>query len=246
MPYVCEDCTNSPLIFENKFCVEACPRGYSQVTRLNNIFCDICSMDKLKVVDPNTFGCVCANRHYLDASIDTCKPCRYDCMSCSGPDQCLTCDNSLMQTKRKLSSEGKCECPLVGYYDDSAAENIACQKCSPKCLTCDGPRDFDCKTCAAGKELDFRGFCVCKNGFVEDNNGDCACLLPRTLNGNICVDNSVCGPNQVEQFVDLTKRCVCKSGYQQVLNDCIKCGTNSVFNADSLSCKCVGNTVKVG
>ena len=78
-------------------------------------------MDKLKVVDPNTFNCVCANRHYLDAIQDTCKPCRYDCMSCNSADQCLTCDNSLMQTKRRLTPAGKCLCPSVGFYDDKKA-----------------------------------------------------------------------------------------------------------------------------
>lgn len=108
-------------------------------------------MDKLKVIDPLSSQCVCANRHYLDTVEDTCKPCRYDCMSCDSSSRCLTCDNSLLQTKRKLSSIGRCECPVVGFYDDLNAENIVCQKCSPKCLTCDGSRDFDCLTCAVGK-----------------------------------------------------------------------------------------------
>lgn len=37
--YVCEDCTNSPLIYENRFCVEMCPRGYSKMRRLDNDYC---------------------------------------------------------------------------------------------------------------------------------------------------------------------------------------------------------------
>lgn len=72
-------------------------------------------------------------------------------MTCSSSTQCLTCDNSLMQTKRRLTAGEKCECPAVGFYDDKAAENIVCQKCSPKCLTCNGPRDFDCLTCSPTK-----------------------------------------------------------------------------------------------
>ena len=65
-------------------------------------------MDKLKVVDSDTNTCVCAKRHFLNSSQDLCKPCSYDCMTCSSADRCLTCDNALLQTKRKLSSLGKC------------------------------------------------------------------------------------------------------------------------------------------
>lgn len=151
LQYICDDCPNSPAIYDGKMCVEKCPRGFSQTKRLLNIYCDVCSMDKLKVVDPVTSSCVCASRHFLDSAQDTCKPCRYDCMTCSSADQCLTCDNNLMQTKRKLSSAGKCDCPATGFYDDKIAENIVCQKCSVKCLTCDGPRDFDCRTCSASR-----------------------------------------------------------------------------------------------
>lgn len=108
-------------------------------------------MDKLKVVDVNTGDCVCARRHFLDASQDTCKPCSYDCMTCSQIDKCLTCDNSLLQTKRKLNNIGRCDCPSVGYYDDKASEDIVCQKCSSKCLTCNGPHLHDCISCPVGK-----------------------------------------------------------------------------------------------
>lgn len=106
--FVCEDCTKSPYNFENRFCVEQCPRGYSQSKRLDSLYCDICSIDKLKIIDPVSSTCVCASRHFLDSTQDTCKPCRYDCMSCDSGSRCLTCDNSLLQTKRKLSSNGKC------------------------------------------------------------------------------------------------------------------------------------------
>lgn len=39
MKYVCDDCPKSPTIYENKFCVEVCPRSYSRMLRLNNYFC---------------------------------------------------------------------------------------------------------------------------------------------------------------------------------------------------------------
>ena len=42
--YVCEDCTDSPIIYENKFCVEACPRGFSITERLGNQYCDKCEI----------------------------------------------------------------------------------------------------------------------------------------------------------------------------------------------------------
>lgn len=45
------------------------------------------------------------------------------------------------------------------------------------------------------------------------------------------------------QLVDLTRRCICKAGFIQVLNTCIKCEGNSVFDEDSLTCKCSNKTV---
>ncbi len=69
-------------------------------------------------------------------------------MTCDSFDRCLTCDNNLFQTKRKMNEVNRCSCPPIGYFDDRKSENIVCQKCSPKCLTCNGPRDFDCLSCA--------------------------------------------------------------------------------------------------
>lgn len=144
---VCRDCNKSPYIYNDRFCVTQCPKGFSVAEVAGAQVCDQCNIDKLKVIDPQSNLCVCAKRHYLDIAADTCKPCRYDCMTCNGPDACLTCDNALLQTKRKLNNSGKCICPSTGFYDDKNAENIVCQKCSSKCLTCNGPRAFDCLTC---------------------------------------------------------------------------------------------------
>lgn len=46
---------------------------------------------------------------------------------------------------------GRCECPSVGFYDNNEAEDIVCQKCDPKCLTCNGSRPHDCVTCSTNK-----------------------------------------------------------------------------------------------
>jgi hypothetical protein len=61
-------------------------------------------------------------------------------MTCTNSDKCLSCDNSLMQTKRKLNNAGRCLCPSTGFYDDINAQNVVCQKCNPDCLTCNGPK----------------------------------------------------------------------------------------------------------
>jgi len=83
----------------------------------------------------------------LESGSDSCKPCSYDCMTCDTSFRCLTCDNSFLQTKRTLGNDGRCKCPSYGYFDDKIAEDIVCQKCDPKCLTCKGPRSHDCLTC---------------------------------------------------------------------------------------------------
>lgn len=104
----------------------------------------------------------------------------------------------MLQTGRKLNNNNKCSCPSIGYYDDINAQNIVCQKCSSKCVSCDGPRDSDCLTCANGKELNGQGFCVCKNGYTEDSNSNCICVPPNTIVSNLCIDNStICGNNQM-------------------------------------------------
>lgn len=120
-PYVCQDCQDGTIIYNNNMCVKQCPRGYSIYDRNGVKFCDACNIEQLKVVDPNTGTCVCAARHYLDLGRNTCLPCSYDCMTCNQKDVCLTCDNSLLQTKRRISSNGRCDCPAIGYYDNKAA-----------------------------------------------------------------------------------------------------------------------------
>lgn len=149
--FACQDCANSPIIYDNKFCVQTCPRSFS-LSETNGIkFCDRCDVEKIKVVDIDTGLCVCAKRYFLDSAADICRPCSYDCMTCNSAEKCLTCDNSLMQSKRKLNSSNNCECPSVGYYDDRSAENIICQKCDQRCLTCNGPKPHDCLTCVPAK-----------------------------------------------------------------------------------------------
>lgn len=206
-------------------CIEKCPSGFSVSMSGGAQFCDKCDIDKIKVVDVQSGKCVCARRHYLEISSDSCKPCSYDCMTCDNSYRCLTCDNNLLQTKRVMASDGRCRCPAVGFYDDKSNEDIVCQKCDDGCFTCKGPKPHDCLTCSKDKERDPNGFCVCRNGFVEDNYGNCVCPEPRKLTStNICLDIlSSCKENQIEQYIDLTRRCVCRPGYTAILNDCIKC-----------------------
>lgn len=70
-----------------------------------------------------------------------------------------------METRRVINDQGRCVCPSVGYYDNSALEDIVCQKCDPSCRTCNGPRAHDCTSCSVGKTLDVLGFCICSKGF---------------------------------------------------------------------------------
>lgn len=81
-----------------------------------------------------------------------------------------------------------------------------------------------------------------------DATRNCVCPPPRTLNSqNICLDTSTsaCGVNKVEQFIDVTKRCVCKTGFITVLDDCISCSKNAVFNNSTLKCECAKPTVDI-
>lgn len=72
-------------------------------------------------------------------------------MTCQTSTTCETCDNNMLQTKRTMNTEGRCVCPIIGYYDNILIENIVCQKCDQNCRTCNGPRAHDCLTCDQGK-----------------------------------------------------------------------------------------------
>lgn len=176
------------------------------------------------MVDPFTRECVCATRHYLNHLTDICEPCSYDCFTCSIGTRCLTCDNDNMETRRVINDQGKCVCPSVGYYDNSVLEDIVCQKCDSSCRTCNGPRAHDCTSCNSGKTLDVLGFCICSKGYELAVDGSCYCPSPKILSDGYCILNSTtCGPDQDPQFVDLSRRCVCKPEFIQVLDECIKC-----------------------
>ena len=44
--------------------------------------------------------------------------------------------------------------------------------------------------------------------------------------------------------MDIVNKCVCAPGTNKVLNQCIACPSNSVFDNEDLECKCQNNTVK--
>lgn len=42
--FVCQDCTDSPIIYNNQFCVQQCPRGFGLFENNGLKFCDKCDI----------------------------------------------------------------------------------------------------------------------------------------------------------------------------------------------------------
>ncbi|KCV69805.1 hypothetical protein H696_03261 [Fonticula alba] len=101
----------------------------------------------------------CPAGSFLHAATDACRPCSGPCATCSPDDPtiCLSCPAG-----RWITADGACasgdlaRCPANGYFEPAIGE---CQPCAPGCLTCTGPDNGQCTTCAKGHFRFEGGFC---------------------------------------------------------------------------------------
>ena len=90
---------------------------------------------------------VCNDRWYGDPVTMTCKPCLYDCLSCTNASACSACSNS--SDFRELASS-RCQ-PTPGYYDDGTNSSAA-KPCTSPCATCQST-GTNCLSCTTGYYL---------------------------------------------------------------------------------------------
>ena len=152
----------------------------------------------------------CDINHYWSES--ACVSCKFGCTNgCIGGTYCNLCSDPICynctdfygvcnQCKGNAALVGTtCQCN-IGFYWDIELEQ--CSLCSYTCLSCSGPNNNDCTSCAYNQTI-VDGCCECVHGFYQIGTGRCiacdsscsTCMLPGFFSCTSC-DNfllvSVC------------------------------------------------------
>lgn len=63
-PYLCSFCKNSPIMFENRYCVGTCPKDYIAQAGQYMLECKKCPIELFRVPDYKTNKCVCSLQYF--------------------------------------------------------------------------------------------------------------------------------------------------------------------------------------
>ena len=185
----------------------------------------------------------CTSGYYADASTHHCMPCPTSCVSCSGPNACLSCVEG-------HPTDGRCSqpCAAMEYYNITSRK---CLPCSPSCSACrDGAT---CTSCSGQLFLTGDGQCIstCPNHTVMDQTSrrcesirchpscstcrgvepsDClSCSYPRKFHQNTCLEQC---PMNTYPAQHSCKPChsSCATCGGPLESDCDSCPHNTYFN----------------
>jgi hypothetical protein len=144
--------------------------------------------------------CKCQDGYYMDVNNNyQCKPCSADCLTCiSAPDRECTTTNPASLRSLLHPKSGRRMCADPSKYDTN------CLTCHPKCKSCYGGSETECKECASPSSTLVNGVCECNPGFYSDPSGLCKpcdsmcqeCTGPNYNNCTVCRYN--------EHFKDFT------------------------------------------
>ncbi|KAJ3595955.1 hypothetical protein NHX12_002364 [Muraenolepis orangiensis] len=115
--------------------------------------CETCSDATPKLYDG---GCSkdCPPGTYYETAAMECQECHQTCAGCSGPEanQCTQCERGLVLDPNTLlcGVTGDTACPPRTYLHD---DQFTCMACHRQCLSCGGPGQDQCQTCAEPKFL---------------------------------------------------------------------------------------------
>ncbi|CAD8137831.1 unnamed protein product [Paramecium octaurelia] len=179
-------------------------------------YCLTCSITNFRQFKAGN-TCECIQGYYENPINQNCEQCASSCLTCSLlQDNCLTCNTSL----NLLLVNNLCLCQQ-SYYFDSLTNS--CQYCNITCLEC--KNSSQCVSC----RLTTRYFdeesnqCLCKNGFYEHNQQNCAQC---DLTCETCeITNTNCITCTSEFNRQLTANmCLCIDGfYEAGIEKCQKC-----------------------
>ncbi|TNV75036.1 hypothetical protein FGO68_gene6423 [Halteria grandinella] len=198
-------------------CTQTCPNGYygdaaSKVCMMCSPACKTCVTNNYTCTSCNDIGATkyylyestCVTRcpyigYFQNQPARTCVPCKSACKICVNAfDDCIVCNpGSVISGRECLNS-----CP-EGYYITVIG---TCFQCDPACSRCQGSQNSMCSECVPGQYLT-QTTCEskCNNPLFPDNPTKSCLACPYYCNQ--CTNANNCMK--------------CKTGYQQLPQDCL-------------------------
>ncbi|XP_063337181.1 proprotein convertase subtilisin/kexin type 5 isoform X2 [Pelmatolapia mariae] len=254
-PPHCDVCSDDRTCFRCSFlylmlngeCKASCPVGYYEDMEEGRCgqchpTCGSCSgpsaddCETCSTYSPKLYKGVCskdcpAGTYYETAAME-CQECHQTCLSCTGPDanECTQCERGLVLDPNTLlcGVTGDTACPPGTYLHN---DQFTCKGCHRHCLSCEGPGNDECQTCAVPRYL-YNSTCVntCPDGtYTTRQEADGKMLglcLPCDHVCSSCTSASprdclTCSPG----YLRLLQLCVthCPTGYYREGSQCHKC-----------------------
>ncbi|KAM3140070.1 hypothetical protein pb186bvf_007870 [Paramecium bursaria] len=226
--------------------------------------CTTCSPDTNKQIIDGI--CQCAFNYYEDNN-GICGLCDQTCFTCQGSSQsdCLSCKlNAYLQNGQCSCNQGykqdqyynciictiqdyinqicsscqlgqklvsyQCQC-AEGYFSNDSQ----CLQCMDYCKTC--VNYYQCVECPSTRVLNTKYYCVCQQGYYQNNyNIQCLCIYYILLRNIECLSNCLtcsngltCDSCYQDQVFDINGLCVCDNCYYKIQNNCFQCRMNDQF-----------------
>jgi proprotein convertase subtilisin/kexin type 5 len=97
-----------------------------------------------------------------NAADDECKPCPYNCRTCSDAETCITCYENV----NRGPETANCPC-FDGYFENA---NLTCEVCHFKCGKCDETAHNCIEYCAADRLDSGLPLCnICPSTYFDNN-----------------------------------------------------------------------------
>ncbi|ELP89926.1 protein serine/threonine kinase, putative [Entamoeba invadens IP1] len=221
---------------------------------LSNKECFLCHSECYSCDGPYRTNCTsCYNGYYFYYSSTynrTCIPCMDGCAHCPDSTYCFECSMGYFRYDYNIClkcSEGCLDCREMdycyqcvnGYYSYYNNTGSYCKKCAPECLTCYGPNNNTCYSCAekyylqSNKCLQCDSTCYNCTGLAT-NCTSCVEGERYYFNGvcNICEN---CKTGKCYSYPIMCSQC--DDGYYSLNGICVLCHSNCL-TCDTQSTNC--------
>lgn len=200
-----------------------------------------------RMCEPLKNNAKCQIREYLDPTDSKCKPCGFDCWTCtgSGAEQCIMCPNGATKTiptpvqyfGTTTVAIGKCSCPIKTFYDKNQNK---CAPCDSHCDSCFGPEADQCSACSIGSKFNDYKECVCDAANFDDIDGVCK-IKGWNTDCSFSPDQYL---GKATNDATCVKKCFndgCAVCNTELTGTCTKCNIFSNFALTPISTACVCN-----
>jgi hypothetical protein len=167
--------------------------------------------------------------YYNDTTTYTCASCTSPCGDCSGPTECITCDNGYNLVENLTTNNCVPSCPSAHYQSGNL-----CKACDPLCTAC-SISPINCSSCVASASLSKGNECILNtdtNTAVPNTNSPDNSINPDNPDTTLPEDGSV--PAAIDNpiyFPSIDSAPICH------LSTCQNAGTCEI-KFISIECKC--------